>query len=111
MPVSKEMSKFKVGDRVAVYGNIRNSSGYYVRGAYASVHAITAADEIEIIPDDNSYPERRFTVHPKQCRRLVKKERRRVWVSLGSLYRSGDSMPVFFEQQAGCREFIEVRKK
>lgn len=60
------MSKFKPGDRVAVYGQSTDAPGYYRRGDKATVDFITAEDEIGVTFDDGT----EHAVHPKQCRKL-----------------------------------------
>lgn len=62
--------KFKVGDRVAVYGHPDITDG-----SARIVLAIMDCGNLEI--DRNEF------AHPKQCRRLVKKPRRRIWVPIG----------------------------
>ncbi len=69
------MSKFKVGDRVAFYsGSVRRTG---------TINKIVRDDYIEVltgeIGDDRLFG---HLVHPKQCRKLVKKARREFWVSL-----------------------------
>ena len=69
------MSKFKVGDRVAVYGTIPNH--------YLSGHKGTVFDPrengpgIQVKLDGGDVV---YYVHPKQCRKLRKKERRKVFI-------------------------------
>ena len=100
---------FKVGERVAVY--------WYDGRFTGAVEKIHANGSLQIVFDNFSY---RKSAHPKQCRRLVKKERRRVWLPLKyvdraptdtenltiGIYRS--SIPPTNPDWA---EFIEVRSK
>lgn len=99
---------FKEGDRVRVYG---------YRGCSPIVATITGLDvmgnaTILSVVTGNT------TVHIKQCRRLVKKERRRIWATENYL-RNGSYAGALFSREAptrpGCSEtwveFIEVIKK
>lgn len=98
------MKKFSVGDRVAVYnhrgrilGRIDSITNGFLDVSAGSGHA--------------------FSPHPKQCRLLKKKERRRIWVSpeyFGSgpyFHRSGDGLPVRTSEDKAWIEFVEVKKK
>lgn len=58
--------------------------------------------------------------HSKQCRRLVKKQRRRLWVAIGGksgtiyevTYDAPSLLPFYRDQDMpGWIEFIEVKKK
>lgn len=59
--------KFKIGDRVAVYEADGRRSGY--------INKIYDTGNLEVITVDFA-----GAYHPKQCRLLKKKERRRVWI-------------------------------
>lgn len=115
--------KFKIGDRVAVYGAPCASEIVWAEDAYKRwVGVITTMYH----PNDNLIGVRvdgkgifmAFSgwVHPKQCRLLKKKERRRVlvgWhVNCGSPVRVQKSLiggaPITGEEWV---EFIEVKKK
>lgn len=68
------MSKFKVGDRVAVYGHFRVSGEMrpdYLRGDRGLVTCVIADDEITVCLDSGVENE----VHPKQCRKLKPKKK------------------------------------
>lgn len=65
------MSKFKVGDRVAVY------HGVFHNRAHGRVTGLYQSGEVSVLLDNNV----QATVWPQQCRRLVKRERRSVWIS------------------------------
>jgi hypothetical protein len=74
-------NKFKVGDRVAAYGYARiagalSMSCPYLHGKRGVVKAVVSQDEILVSLADGTI----FNIHPKQCRRLKKRERRRVWI-------------------------------
>lgn len=66
----KKPEKLKVGDRVALYCGGR---------VVTNITAVFSSDGT--VRTDHSGAS---VVHPKQCRRLVKKPRRRVWVSVKS---------------------------
>ena len=57
----------------------------------------------------STYDDETYTVHPKQCRRLIKKPRRRVWVNVDchELFISDKAVPPL---NRGWKEFIEARK-
>lgn len=92
--------KFKVGQRIAVYDMGKR---------YVCTIKIINDSQTVTANYENNKP---FTclVHVKQCRLLKKKERRRIWVDMPSLYRSGDRHIVYYEEQGGCVEFVEVKK-
>lgn len=61
------MSKFKVGDRVAVYHRANREVG--------TVKDILNTGTLTVLIDDKW-----FYRHEKQCRKLVKKKRREFWL-------------------------------
>lgn len=63
--------EFKVGDRVRVY-EISDWKGRVVM--------IGQQGELYIKPDGFNRPADSVPYHPKQCRKLVKKSRRRIWI-------------------------------
>lgn len=90
--------KFKVGDRVAAYIN-----GQRVLGV---LETLNPNNTFEFCADE--YSSRR-TVHPKQCRRLVKRERRRVSIYFGdkgTVVEGGRQFEVGEEI-----DFVEVRRR
>lgn len=108
---------FKVGDRVAVYGVLYDCYagpvGVAVNRKVAEVVGIPFENQlkIEIISDRSSW----YFVNPKQCRKLVKKKRRRIWVRDDEMSKfiqgrmcAVDAMS--FKPDAPCVEFVEVRK-
>lgn len=73
------MSKFQVGDRVAVYsgprrfiGRVNSAIGTLGDSNYHSVHVIE--DGFYLVHEDGPF-------HPKQCRKLKAKTRREFWVN------------------------------
>lgn len=71
------MSKFKAGDRVVIYERQLKHTGVVVN-VLPRGHLHVEADDI--LPRD-------IIFSPQQCRRLVKKKRRSVWVSKTSAFR------------------------
>lgn len=99
---------FKEGDRVRVYG---------LRGHSPFVAKITGLDgrgNATVLSSVTGT----IVVHTKQCRRLVKKERRRIWATENFLGKN-DYVGALFSKDAptlpDCSEiwveFIEVIKK
>ena len=100
--------EFKVGDRVAAYIGRQRIVGT-IETIYEGKHMVLngSAD----------------LLHPKQCRHLVKKERRRVWIEARLLDRDSDEwdsddhqvIDVFKEYHEDpdrpLVEFVEVRRK
>lgn len=118
--------KFKVGDRVAVYGSVSPSAGgsvAFVGGARGTVYTVQSNGALEIELDER--PENFAKnedlivdgIHPKQCRRLVKKERKRVWVAADryDMIRASSAQvhigDIYTKPQQGFIEFVEVRRK
>lgn len=103
------MNKFKIGDRVAVYGHVADAGKYrgYIRGYKAVVTCTIASDEIVIKFDgDGSEVE----IHPKQCRKLKVKKLRHVWVRFNPNNKEEVSWCDNAPYDDGV-EFVEVRKK
>lgn len=65
--------KFWVRDKVAVYMGVERIVGHIVRVQERVIHVqpVDKANELQ--------------VSPKQCRRLIKKKRREIWVSKSDL--------------------------
>lgn len=101
------MKNPKDGEYCKVYGTVTDKDGtpYYLLGAKCKIIDIGAEDEI-IVREGNL--EWVYIVHPKQCRRLVKKERKRVWVSFNP---NGSLHSTALYPCHGYTEFVEVRKK
>lgn len=103
------MKPFKVGERVKVYGNLRDSR----RNEVLFVNGMpgTVADEeekdgsITVKMDNPVFPDRGW-VHIKQLRRLVKKPRREWWLRFS---KSGEFYGLFYEEPANC-ESVHVRE-
>jgi hypothetical protein len=101
------MSAFTVGDRVAVY-----ISGQRMTG---TVHEELEFGNLKVRCDIGApfgYP----IVHPKQCRKLKKKARRRVWIhpeGFKAIPTDGTYQVAATRVDYSCNrwiEFIEVRK-
>jgi hypothetical protein len=119
------MTTFKVGDRVKVHGWVQMHNSPYVarRGGIATVKWIANTEEsMHVVFDrDRTTGEEddiHYSAHPKQCRKLVKRERRRIWIGMPALESLGNIGQVITLQiwqdkpkQPATIEFIEVRKK
>lgn len=98
--LDKEMKKFSVGDRVAVYnhrgrvlGRVDSITNGFLDVSAGSGHA--------------------FSPHPKQCRLLKKKERRSIWVNPKWLIdpsHIGELITITGPSQECTLEFREVKK-
>lgn len=107
------MSKFKVGDRVAVYNSDLDMPMRIIT-TLIILDQETGRFQIQ-------YNKNYYWVHPNQCRRLKKKERRRIWIYPTIVdeilsdhpKESGYRTMVFNapREDVGLIEFIEVRKK
>lgn len=98
--------KFKVGDRVAVYGSMldQHQKCYYLRGNKGVIiDSHFAPDEYSFKADEDGWE---YTVHPKQCRLLKKKVRRRLWLDPSSVERLMKA-----PKHSHSIEFIEVKEK
>jgi hypothetical protein len=77
--------QLQVGDRVRVYGHSAMLDGQIATVTNASSPFVKGY--IFVVKDDGEPGE--FELHPKQCRRLVKKKRREWWITRGAC---GDPM-------------------
>jgi hypothetical protein len=108
-----EMKKpLQVGDRVSVAGATHNGSATFyepARGRVSHLNPIpTAKGMVQVTMDGESEI---YVVHRHQCRRLVKRERRRVWVFISAAGEVGPVMHTAPMVSQGWAEFIEVKKK
>lgn len=109
-----EVSKWqpKIGDRVAAYNN-----GQRVVGTVTSIEAGLKQNSGPVVvswdvPTGIGW----ISVHPKQCRKLVKRTRRRIWVRPDTLTNNyiingSNLFAVSSQPQANWVEFVEVRPK
>ena len=97
-------SKFKVGDRVRVYHGLMRFDGT-VKQTSTSLLAV----EYEL----SSGEKRASEFQTQQCRKLVKRERRRVWLMRGQLEQGYGVIAAEYSQPEGnaYAEFVEVRRK
>jgi hypothetical protein len=110
------MAELKVGDSVAVYGiclvpSAGRSSGTVMDRWVGTVHRIHQGIGIEVRSHEDECV---YSVHPKQCRRLVKRQKRRIWIHPDIMIRSGNEMygrPISDEPTKGFVEFVETREK
>lgn len=103
--------KYKEGDRVKVYATL-NGSVAETKGTFTRFRP----DGMMYVNLDGRRGE--IVAHPKQCRRLVKKQRRRVWIResvLNEYFQGGDKwsdVAISGERlEEDDVEFIEARKK
>lgn len=95
--------KFQVGDRVRVYHGHKS-----FKGTIKDIH--NGGGGLLYVMEDGfySYPED-APFSPKQCRKLVKKERRRVWISY--LGKSMNEVVTIPQKGPHWVEFVEVKRK
>lgn len=115
------MKELGVGDRVRVYTwDPEDESMPLVFKAEVTGEYHTGM--VKVTPDSGEhealkYPD--WCVHPKQCRKLVRRERQRIWVEdqRGELTTQGNLLQqrvwLFRPPSIGVpvREFVEVRRK
>lgn len=100
--------KFKVGDRVRVYGFLNPC-------AVAKGIIVDLIGPIVVFNEDGDLEKQRFSAHHKQCRRLVKKERRRLWIQNTDLKKLEESphnfvlVTVSKVIEIGFTEFREIK--
>jgi|SRR5271157_2534169 len=96
-------SKFKVGDRIRIYGFDSDDATLVLARTVVSVSP-------NLIETDGGE-----FCHPKQCRRLVKKQRRRVWILEDDLVFDSDGTSDCLLSTEKLHptdiEFIEVKKR
>lgn len=101
--------KFKIGDSVAVYSH---ELGRAV-GRVVNIQPLKPP-WVSVCFDTHT-----SVVHPKQCRKLVKKERKRIWINLNGCekqigFPDATFAPTATFQDYSCNgwiEFVEVKKK
>lgn len=108
-----------VGERVRVYGWVQmHQTPYRPRyGGKATVvwisgeHIFVKFDSA--INGDEDKDENHYKVDPQQCRKLKKKERRRIWINLNPSCVGVFYPGTTFEDYScnGWKEFVEVKKK
>lgn len=107
-------NQFNVGDRISVSGvviSFRDGMSFLeCDGAYFLVDRVFDKNHLIV---KNKHTSELFRAHYKQCRRIKKKERRRIWVKYDfPLIRNGSCIIAYHsEPPDGYIEFIEVRKK
>lgn len=100
------MSKFQAGDRVRVYENAES----ILTGTVADL----GGGKVRVLIEPHGAS---WVFHPKQCRKLVKKERRRVWIACrdSGLSVFGGKLVnpagIFRSPSPEFVEFVEVRRK
>lgn len=116
--VSKQ-SVLKQGDRVRVYGCVwyPEREGTRWCGGPSDIwtgRVVSASPMLVRFVDDDGGGVKE--ANPRQCRRLKKRERRRVWVQLvrGMIHRIHGSKPddnSVWGREGGWVEFVEVKKR
>ena len=110
------MSKFKVGDRVSVYGQ---TDACWCDGYYATVEGVRPSGDLNVLFDDKEAEPRKVIVHRKQCRRLKPKAKlRRVWITTMDIPKDTgikyhcmvSTWPERHGPGAEWVEFVEVKK-
>lgn len=75
--------KFKVGDRVKIYGsNCAQSQDDKVICDGEKGEVLTVCDSGFLLVKTDHWRGFALLVHAKQCRKLIKKERKRFWIAL-----------------------------
>lgn len=111
--------KFPIGTRVRVYCHGASDYGAdFVETSQiwtGTVKGVCGAPGMILIHPDGEQPGVRARAHEKSCRRLVKKERRRVYIYEDSIPPSdnttGWSGTLYGTQPGGAVEFVEVRRE
>lgn len=83
--------KFKVGDRIAVYGMLwSHSESNYVNciGTRLRITKIIDDNRITLEEDRSNI---KYAAHPKQCRKLTKITKRRLWIHKNAFNSKYDS--------------------
>lgn len=104
--MSTAKRKLEVGDRVRAYGRQWDQGVGFI-DIVGTISAFVAGEALVNTGD------RVICCHPKQCRRLVKKERRRVWIRGLDLHTRSATPVVAYQKvdrDADFVEFVEVRK-
>lgn len=107
---------FVIGDRVAVYSQGELIGPGYARGQKhkATIKEIKDTESL-ILRFDRAEADSPCFWHPKQCRLLKKKERRRIWVSEFDLVGIIGSRRAYYDPpitpDVKWIEFVEVKKK
>lgn len=73
------MTYFKKGDRVRVY-DLQLLNYCMSRSAKGTVASAETLNHLVVKMDERKTEEDQWIVHPKQCRKLVRKPRVRVWL-------------------------------
>lgn len=106
--------KFPIGTRVRVYATLNSA----VAETAGVVTRLRTADGMLYVNLDGRRGE--IVAHPMQCRRLIKKQRMRLWVAITQKGAAvdvvvGGSMPMMLppcsnQDMPSWHEFIEVKK-
>jgi hypothetical protein len=119
------MTIFKVGDKIAAYWNSESTDNEKCIGIITSIIGDTIEMEIHSDGAQEAWfkPGDKTTWHRKQCRKIVGKHRRRIWVFIHN--KTGDTYPGIYgspDEEAKdynhkamfdytLTEFVQVKKK
>lgn len=110
-------TEFKVGDKVAAYWDDGDDTSPSIRTAGNIISIDGCRLKIKVIHDgaNDAYfvPGGIATFHIKQCRKLIKKKRREIWVYWPSI-ETGSLTQMFTKEPVGLdgyTRFIEANKK
>lgn len=113
--------KFKVGDRVAVYGGLHNWGADCPeldgeKGTILSTNSVEFSNNLLVELDKPLNGTKKIHAHYKQCRRLKKVERQRLFITRHSINRLNDSNCIsvlvsLSKVVESDVEFVEVRRK
>lgn len=97
--------KFPIGTRVRVYATLNGA----VAETKGSVTRIRTTDGMLYVNLDGRRGE--IVAHPMQCRKLVKKERRRIWLMKSHIEMRAYWTLTLPEKPDDYIEFVEARRK
>lgn len=93
------MTEFQVGDRVAVY--------YYQSNSKGAIQQISPYGGILVLYDGDQVGS---WAHPKQCRKLIKKPKKSVWIAPIDITSQCAQPCISHEPKEGWVEFVERKK-
>lgn len=103
------MSKreLRVGERVRAFG-VSCDDGHFW-SLDGTVESLNPPGPMIYVKCDGAFPRDSILVHQKQCRRLIRRERRRIWVNPGAVFSVATEMAC--RPVEGWTEYREVPKK
>jgi len=103
-----------VGDKVRISGwGDYHGRSYNLDMMLGVIDTFAGGNRFNVRCDTPNAVTNIFTVFFSQCRKIVKKERRRIWIRELALLSSPDRVAatIFNQPQIGFLEFIQVKKK